>query len=239
MVVLIAAISFVGYFAIKIAGTRRGVVFTGLFGGLASSTALTLHFSRLSRNDAALSPMLAMGILLACGTMLPRMLLISSLLNVDLFIPLLVPSAVMALLIYLPAAWYWRAEPAKKTDGISPLKNPLELKTALSFGLLLALVMLFGQALKHWFGEIGVLALAAASGIADVDAITLSLARMSQADLVLHTAVTGIVLASAVNSIVKGSIATFIGGRNVGLRVGLPLLGSAVGGLATVWLWIW
>jgi uncharacterized membrane protein (DUF4010 family) len=239
MVVLIAAISFVGYFAIKIAGTRRGVVFTGLFGGLASSTALTLHFSRLSRNDAALAPMLAMGILLACGTMLPRMLLISSLLNIDLFIPLLVPAAVMALLIYLPAAWYWRDQPAEKTDGVSPLKNPLELKTALSFGVLLALVMLFGQALKHWFGEIGVLALAAASGVADVDAITLSLARMSQTDLVLHTAVTGIVLASAVNSIVKGSIATFIGGRDMGLRVGLPLLGSAVGGLVTVWLWAW
>ena len=239
MVVLIAAISFVGYFAIKIAGTRRGVVFTGLFGGLASSTALTLHFSRLSRNDAELAPMLAMGILLACGTMFPRMLLISSLLNVDLFIPLSVPAVVMALLIYLPAVWYWRARPPGKTDEVSPLKNPLELKTALSFGLLLAIVMLFGQALKHWFGEIGVLALAAASGVADVDAITLSLARMSQSELVLHTAVTGIVIASAVNSTVKGGIATFIGGRDAGLRVGLPLLGSAVGGLVTVWLWAW
>lgn len=239
MVVLIAAISFVGYFAIKIGGARRGAVFTGLFGGLAASTAVTLHFSRLSRRDAGLAPMLSIGILLACGTMFPRMVLVASLLNPDLFQLLLVPAVVMALLTYLPALVYWRAKSHKKTDAASPLKNPLELKTALGFGLLLALVMLLGKALQNWFGETGVLALAAASGVADVDAITLSLARMSQDDLVLNTAVTGIMIAAAVNSLIKGSMATFIGGRSIGLRVGLPLIASAIGGLVSVWLWVW
>jgi uncharacterized membrane protein (DUF4010 family) len=237
MVVLVASISFTGYFAIKIAGTRRGTVLTGLFGGLASSTALTLHFSRMSRGNDKLAPMLAMGVLLACGTMLPRMVMIASVLNSRLFIPLIMPAVVMSLLIYLPAAIYWRKQSYKKTEKVSPLKNPLELKTALSFGLLLALVMLLGQALKNWFGEIGVLMLATASGIADVDAITLSLARMSQDDLLLNTAVSGIVIAAAVNSMVKGGMATIIGGRAVGMRVGLPLVASAIGGLLTVWLW--
>jgi uncharacterized membrane protein (DUF4010 family) len=143
----------------------------------------------------------------------------------------------MSLLIYIPAAIYWQKESHKNTEKVSPLKNPLELKTALSFGLLLALVMLLGQALKNWFGETGVLMLATASGIADVDAITLSLARMSQGDLLLSTAVSGIVIAAAVNSMVKGGMATFIGGRVVGMRVGLPLLVSAIGGLLTVFLW--
>jgi len=239
MVVLIALISFVGYFAIKIAGAHRGAVFTGLFGGLAASTAVTLHFSRMSRRDTELAPILTIGILLACGTMFPRMLLVASVLNPDLFKLLLVPAAVMALLTYLPALVWWRAKSHKKTDAASSLKNPLDLKTALSFGLLLALVMMLGKALQNWFGEVGVLALAVASGVADVDAITLSLARMSQDDLVLHIAVTGIVIAAAINSLVKGSMATFIGGRTIGLRVGLPLLGSAIGGLVSVWLWVW
>lgn len=239
MVVLIAVISFVGYFAIKIAGARRGTVFAGLFGGLASSTALTLHFSRMSRRDTALAPMLATGVLLACGTMFPRMLLVASVLNPDLFRLLLVPAVVMALLTYLPALMYWRAQSHQKTEAASPLKNPLELKAALSFGLLLALVMLLGKALQNWFGEAGVLVLAAASGVADVDAITLSLARMSQDDLVMPVAVTGIVIAAAVNGLVKGGMATFVGGRKIGLRVGLPLLGSAIGGLVAVWLWVW
>lgn len=238
MVVLIAAISFVGYFAIKIGGARRGAVFTGLFGGLASSTALTLHFSRMSRSSRGMTSMLAMGILLACGTMFPRMLLVASILNAELFIPLLVPVLVMAFLTYLPALFYWRSQPLNKTDAISPLKNPLELKTAVSFGLLLAVILLLGKALQNRFGETGVLALAAASGIADVDAITLSLSRMSQHTLELQIAVTGVVIAAAVNSVVKAGMASVIGGSDIGLRAGLPLLASAVGGVLTVWIWV-
>jgi uncharacterized membrane protein (DUF4010 family) len=193
----------------------------------------------MSRRDTALTPMLTVGILLACGTMFPRMLLVASVLNPDLFMLLLIPAAVMALLTYLPALIYWREQLRQKTESISPLKNPLELKTALNFGLLLALVMLLGKALEHWFGEVGLLALAAASGVADVDAITLSLARMSQNGLVMPIAVTGIVIAAAVNSLVKGGMAIFIGGSKIGLRVGFPLLGGAIGGLVSVWFWVW
>jgi uncharacterized membrane protein (DUF4010 family) len=230
MVVLIAAISFVGYFAIKIGGARKGAVFTGLFGGLASSTALTLHFSRVASRESAMTPMLATGILLACGTMFPRMVLVAGLLNGDLLRPLLVPAGVMALLVYAPAAFYWRSLVRRKTDAPAPLSNPLEIRTALSFGALLALVML---------GEAGVLMLAAASGVADVDAITLSLARMSQDDLALRVATLGIVIAAAVNSLVKGGMATAIGGRDIGLRVGVPLLACAAAGLLVAWLLVW
>ncbi|MDT8452591.1 MAG: MgtC/SapB family protein [Gammaproteobacteria bacterium] len=239
MVVMIAAISFVGYFAIKIAGARRGIIFTGLFGGLASSTALTLHFSRMSHRNKSLEPILAMGILLACGTMFPRMLLVASVIHPELFKLLLVPAMVMAFFSYSPTLFYLRAHSQKNTDPASSLRNPLELKTALVFGLLLALVMLLSKALQQWFGDAGVLALAAASGIADVDAITLSLAHMSEDGLMLHITVTGIVIAAAVNSVFKGSMAAFVGGRHIGLRVGLPLLASATGGLLSVWLLLW
>ena len=239
MVVLIATISFVGYFAIKIGGARRGTVVTGLFGGLASSTALTLHFSRMARDSAGMAPVLGLGILLACGTMVPRLVLIATLLDRKLLGPLVAPALVMALLVFVPAALYWRSHAVADTEGASPLKNPLELKSALAFGALLALVLLLGRALREWFGEAGVLALAAASGVTDVDAITLSLARMSQEDLPVRIATTGIVIAAAVNNLAKGGMAAGIGGRRIGLRVGLPLAASAVGGLATVWLLVW
>lgn len=239
MVVLIAVISFVGYFAIKIGGARRGIVFTGLFGGLAASTAVTLNFSRMSHRDTAMTPMLAVGVLLACGTMFPRMVLIATVLNPDLFRPMVVPAAVMTSLVYVPALLHWRSLSHKSTDTDSALKNPLELKAALAFGLLLTLVMLLGNALQNWFGEAGVLALAAASGVADVDAITLSLARMSQDDLALRVAAMGVLTAAAVNSLAKGGMATIIGGIDIGLRVGLPLLASALGGLISAWFWVW
>jgi uncharacterized membrane protein (DUF4010 family) len=239
MVVLIALISFVGYFAIKIGGARRGVAFTGLFGGLAASTAVTLHFSRLSRREKAMPLTLSVGILLACGTMLPRMVLVASIVNRDLLAMLLVPAVVMALLVYMPAVFYWRAQSHTESKAVSPLNNPLELKTALGFGLLLALVMLLGKGLQNTFGEAGVLALAAASGVADVDAITLSLARMSLDDLLARIAVSGVVVAAGVNNLVKAGMATVIGGRRLGLRVGSPLVASTLGGLLAVWLWIW
>jgi uncharacterized membrane protein (DUF4010 family) len=235
MVVLIAAISFVGYYAIQIAGAKRGTLFTGLFGGLASSTALTLHFSRLARRQPAITPMLATGILVACGTMFPRMLLVSSLINPALLRPLLWPAAVMALIAYGFAALYWRSSAARGGEAPAQLESPLELKSAMSFGALLALVMLLARALKSWLGDRGVMLLATASGIADVDAITLALARMAQDDLALGLAATSIVIAAAVNSLVKGIIATAVGGWALGLRVGLPLLGAGVVGLSAVW----
>ena len=239
MVVLIAAISFIGYFSIKIGGAGRGAAFTGVFGGLASSTALTLHFSRASRRQPRATPMLAIGILLACGTMFPRMLVVASALNPDLLRPLLVPALVMALLVYVPAGFYWRLRGDEQTDMGSTLRNPLELKSALTFGALLGLVMLLGKALETWFGDAGVLGLAAASGLADVDAITLSLARMTEGGLALPVAAMGVVIAAAVNSLAKGVMAAAVGGREIGIRVGLPLLASAAGGLAVAWLWLW
>lgn len=239
MVVLIASISFVGYFAMKIGGARHGILFTGLFGGLASSTALTLHFSRLSHSDRAMTPILAMGILFACGTMFPRMLLVATVLNPRLFEHLLIPAVVMASLIYLPVLYYWRLHRRQDTELVSTLKNPLELKTALVFGLLLGLVMLLGQALKAWFGDTGLLALAAASGVADVDAITLSLARMSVAEVQLRVASMGVVIAAAANTLTKAGLAGVVGGGRIGLFVGIPLLVSAVSGVLLGWLMIW
>ncbi len=235
MVVLVAVISFIGYFALKLGGARNGAVLTGLFSGLVSSTALTLNFSRLARQEAALAPLLATGILLACGTMFPRMLLVASLLNPQMFAALLLPVGLMAVLTYLPALAYWFASKHQQAEPQVKLQNPVELRTAILFGVLLAVILLLGKALQDWVGNAGVLLLAAASGVADVDAITLSLARMSLNGLGVETAVLGIVIAAAVNSAVKAGIATVIGGWGIGLRVGIPLLAAAGAGLAACW----
>jgi len=237
MVVVIAAISFTGYFAIKIAGARKGTVFTGLFAGLASSTALTLHFSRLAKGKPEMAPMLSTGILLACGTMFPRMVVVSSLVSRELALLLLVPAAAMMLVVYGTALIYWRQIPQTETEASARLENPLELKSAVSFGALLAAVIVLGEALKAWLGDLGVYLLALASGVADVDAITLSLARMTQSDLAMQVAVTGIVLAGAVNSLFKGGMAAMIGGRPLGARVALPLIAAATIGPLAALLW--
>ena len=236
MVVLIAAISFVGYFAIRIAGSRTGIVFTALFGGLASSTATTLNLARLGGQGEGRQGLFAGGILLACGTMFPRMLLIATAIHPPLFMLLAAPALTMALLTYGPALLLLLRPDVDTRGGNLLPQNPVELMPAFFFGALLAVIMVLGEALTQWFGDAGVLGLAAASGIADVDAITLSLARMSEQDLTAVIAVLGIVIAAGVNSLVKAGMALAIGGRGIGLRVAATLGTAVMAGIAVVWL---
>lgn len=238
MVVLIAIISFLGYFAIKIGGTRRGIIFTGLFGGLASSTAVTLHLARMARRNNEMIPVIATGTLVACGTMFIRMLLVTSILNIQVFWIMLLPIGLMAVLTYIPVFLFWRHPSLANMTTTSVLKNPLELKPALSFGLILVLVMLLSVFLQKQFGNAGVLTLAAVSGIADVDAILLSLIHMSYDGLDLHIVVMGAVIAAAMNSLLKGMMSMAIGGNQLGVKVFIPLLASAIVGVMTTWLLI-
>lgn len=103
MVVLIASISFVGYFAIRLAGARKGILFTSLFAGLSSSTALTLHSARQARLTPDISPQFACGILIACGTMFPRILIYCAIISPALLPSLVLPVVVMSMLLYGPA----------------------------------------------------------------------------------------------------------------------------------------
>lgn len=237
MVVLIASISFVGYFAIRVGGAAKGILFTSLFAGLSSSTALTLHFSRQSRAADNLSPMLAIGILIACGTMFPRVLLVATMIHPAMFAALLPPVLVMTVLLYLSALLMWRR--AKRGIDIEQpqlKQNPLDLNAALLFGALLTAIMLAGEWLRDWLGEAGVYLLAASSGVADVDAINLSLTRMAQETITLNTAVMGIIIASVVNNLVKTGIAGVIGTRTLALWVAGPMILSLVAGLIAAWL---
>ncbi|MEP3590817.1 MAG: MgtC/SapB family protein [Marinobacter sp.] len=237
MVVMIASISFVGYFAIRVAGTQKGILFTSLFAGLSSSTALTLHFARQSKQNPVLNPQFAAGILIACGTMFPRILVYCLIINPALLPDLVMPVLVMTVFLYGPAFYIWRSNIRHKSVSQPILsQNPLDLASAAVFGVLLTAILLLGEFLKNTFGDAGIYALAATSGIADVDAITLSLTRMSNNGLGMEAAVLGIVVAASVNNLVKSGIAWAIGNRHVGLLVAVPMMLSLAAGLLAAWL---
>ena len=237
MVVLIASISFVGYFAMRVGGTEKGILFTSLFAGLASSTALTLHFSRLARHTTVLSPLLASGILLACGTMYLRILLYCAMISPKLLGSLVTPLLAMMLVLYLPALLIWRSHRnGTKVEQPTLHSNPLELKSALMLGAMLTVILLMASVLQQWLGNAGIYVLATVSGITDVDAITLSLTRMSQTGLDSRTVIIGIIIASSVNNIMKAGMAVSIGGKAMLLRIALPVLLSLLTGLAVMLL---
>ncbi|OLQ94300.1 hypothetical protein BIY21_00430 [Vibrio ponticus] len=234
MVVLIASISFVGYFAIKIGGTKRGILFTSVFAGLSSSTALTLQFSHLSREQANISPLLASGILLSCGTMFPRLLIVLSVLNPQLVKILWPIVLVMMVALYLPAWWIWRSSKIETVEQPNQKTNPLALQSALFFGVVLAVIMLLSHALSDWFGNAGTLILAALSGITDVDAISLALGRQSTQTLSVQTAALGIFIAASVNTIVKMGMVVSIGNKALWSKVAPVMIGCVLSGGAVL-----
>lgn len=236
MVVLIASISFVGYFAVRIGGASRGLLFTSMFAGLSSSTALTLHYSKLAKDNPGISSLLSCGILIACGTMFPRMLLVCFLINRELAALLLMPSVVMMLLTFVPAFFLWRVFEAPVDQSIELKQNPLELSAAFLFAALLLVIILLSNLLRDWFGSAGIYILAMISGITDVDAINLTLSRQAGDALTLHNAGLGILIAAGTNSVVKGVMASGIAGKKLALRVLLPISIAVVGGVTTIYL---
>ncbi|MFP3982599.1 MAG: MgtC/SapB family protein [Desulfurivibrionaceae bacterium] len=235
MVVLVAAISYAGYFAIRIGGVVYGPLLTGLFGGLVTSTVVTLNLSRLSNRHAGMENSLAAGMLAACATMFPRMLLLATVLNPGLFKVLLPPLAVMAIITFLAAFIMWRLAQVKKTEHKMELSNPFQLGMALKFGTMLALIMILARVLRDYAGKTGIYLLAAVSGVSNVDAITLSLGQMGSEEIMPSVAALALIIAAAVNSFFKAGISLVVGERALALRVGLPLTFAAIAGIGLTW----
>jgi len=231
MVVLIAGISYLGYFAIRIAGNQHGPVLTGALGGLVSSTAVTLNLSKLSTRQPNMENVLAAGILTACATMFARTLLLTSIINPALFRVLLPALLVMTLFTYFVAFLLWRNAQGLRTIEEIKLENPFQLGMALKFGAFLVVIMMLSKLLKFYFGDMGTYFLAAASGLADVDPITLSMSQMSKEGLEVSVAARAILIAVTVNSGIKSIFSWVIGSRMLALRVGGTLVGAVFAGL--------
>lgn len=235
LVVLIASISFLGYFAIRIGGARRGIMFTSVFAGLSSSTALTIQFSNLSREQRSLCPLLASGILFSCGTMFPRILMVLLVINAPLTYQLWPSMLIMMVGFYLPALWIWLKYSDGETNSIKTQRNPLALSSAVFFGFVLMLVMLLSQALTEWFGDTGTLLLSAIAGLTDVDPITLTLGRQTPKSIDVDIALAGIFIAATVNSLVKMLIVIFAGDRSLSIRTAPAMLGAILLGALTIY----
>jgi uncharacterized membrane protein (DUF4010 family) len=235
MVVLIASLSFAGYLAMKMAGTERGILLTGLFGGVVSSTATTLTFARLA-GQIHMGRVLSVGTLIASATMFPRVLIEVGIVNPALLTHLAAPLGLITLVAAGYSVWLWRTTGDTHETATLRLKNPLQLKSALQFGLLLAAIMLLAEAFRAWLGEPGIYLLAALSGLADVDAITLSLANMARADLAADVASRAILLAALVNTLVKGILVFVIAGGSMAKHFAPGLVLMLVAGAGSLFL---
>jgi uncharacterized membrane protein (DUF4010 family) len=231
MVVLISALGFVGYVLIKVAGPARGIGLTGLLGGMVSSTAVTMSFSQKSRESKGLAKPLALGAIVAWSVMFARILAVLAVVNRGLLSEIWLPFLAVAAAGGLYAGWLQFSDREASTSEVS-FSNPFELSGAFRFGILYALVLLVSRAMQLRFGDRGVLISSLLAGIADVDAITLSLADLSRSgELGAMTASRGILLAAISNTAVKSGIVLSTGSpgfRRIMLPGVLVLLGACL-----------
>jgi len=221
MVVLVAGISFLGYVAIKILGNKRGVYLTGIFGGLVSSTAVSITLSKLYALKQEYLKNFAGGIAIASTIMYIRVLAETAVFNSSLAKSLALPyiSATIAGLVFV--VYLYKNETVHKVEHVAVTNNPLELSEALKLGLLFGIIFGSIGIFQSKLGDYGVYVISFLSGLTDVDAITLSLSQLAKVKISELTAMYGIMIATVVNSIVKLGIVFVLGGRKLGMLMAI------------------
>ncbi len=236
LVILISGLSLVGYVATRWLGTRRGTSLTGLFGGLVSSTAVTLSFSRQSREakeSSRLMNILAAGLLIAWSVMFIRILIEIAIVNLHLLPPLLFPMITMAVLAGALAFLYYRwasGESTKHETQKLQLQNPFSLFSALKFALLFGIVSLVVKYVQQNFPTQGFYVVAGLAGLTDVDAITLSMADYVKSGGDPKTAVASITVAAVTNTLVKCSFVLVLAEGKIKFLIGIATLLILAGG---------
>lgn len=233
LAILTAAISFVGYIAVRILGDRLGIVMTAIAGGLASSTVTTVTFAALGRAHPGSSKLLSAGIVISGTVMMVRVAVVAVALNRALLGPLLLPLASAAAILLAGAVILLLSNTERQTPKLQ-IDNPLAFGTALKSAAFIGAVILAAEIIRQTFGSTGVLMVAALSGVADVDAVTISMARLGGGYLDLNIAAQAIMIAVGVNTASKAVIAGWAGGRDIGMLVG-GISGAAIAaGLAAI-----
>jgi uncharacterized membrane protein (DUF4010 family) len=230
MVVLISGVSLAGYAALRIAGSRHGAAVIGIFGGFVSSTATTMVFARHARDRVELLRTATLVVLLANLVVMVRLWLVSAVVAPQLMLPLaiVVGSGLAGGLAV--TLWGWRRLGAQGELPMPEVKNPTEIRTALTFGLLYAAVLFLSALLQDVAGSKGLYLVALASGLTDVDAITLSSLRLYNLETLAATqTVTAIALAVLSNLAFKTGLVIVIGGGALARHVVPGMLAIAAG----------
>lgn len=233
MVVLISGLALSGYLALRIIGARHGAALLGIFGGLASSTATTLMFSRHARDHRELVRMAAIVILIANVMVMIRLGFVSGVVAPDLVHTIAIVFACGILPGVAVAVYGWKILSAGGALPLPEVTNPTELKTAISFGLLYALVLLASAWLQDTAGNKGLYIVALASGLTDADASVLSTLRLfNQQTISSSEAVIAVTLALMANLIFKIGLVISIGGGHLARHAlpGLLAIGSGLAG---------
>ncbi|HVX57074.1 MAG TPA: DUF4010 domain-containing protein [Candidatus Saccharimonadales bacterium] len=228
LTILSASISYAGYLAVKVAGARNGLLFAGAVGGLVSSTTVTWTFARAVRQNLYGFREASAGIVASWAVSLIRIAVLATVLAPSLLHPLGIPAAGAAAVFVAGGAILYRFAVSDSADAKLALSDPFDLWMILRFTAVLAVIMVAAEWLSHLYGPSGLFGLAAISGLADVDPITLSTAEAVGTKLTDAYGGAVILVAAGSNLIAKCVLAAVFGG----FRFSVPLL--ATGAVAAI-----
>lgn len=241
MVVLVSGISFLSYVAIKIFGVRKGIGLSGFLAGLISSTALTLGFSKDSRENKSVVAPYVFAVVVAGSAMFVRVLVEIFVINRELLAEVFLPFLVMAVsggvsafLVFVKEDEAVAEQEMKKE--VYELKSPFSLVPALKFGAFFAFILIISKIGQAYFGDSGLYVVSFVSGFLDVDAISVSIAGLAKNGLSYEVSSNALVIAVISNTLFKGFLFFLFGARKPALKISLIFLIMAFLGLLTVFL---
>lgn len=238
MVVLISGLGFIGYLLIRILGTRAGVVLTGLVGGMASSTATTLAFSRESKVYPELSAGFALAIVMACTIMLARVIIILGFIFPQFILSLWLPFLILSCpgLLYALTVGLFSNKGIQNTE-IPNLKNPLGLSIAIKFGLIYGIISILVKVFSSSDLSDELIALSFVSGLTDMDAIALSITNNLKDGLIaFELGSKAIIVAAIGNTLLKAGLAIAMGSKQLRQHIAIALGTTMLAGLGAFWI---
>ena len=235
MVVFVTGLGFVAYLLGIVLGPERSIAVTGVVGGFVSSTATTVSMAEKTVQNESLYRVSAFAVVTASVVMFPRALVEVAVVNPRLLVRVAPPLGAMTTVGVLAAGvLYWRTATDETVDP-EPMKNPFRLRPALFFGGIFAVVLLVSEHAHGWFGSSGIYVTAFLSGLADVDAMTISLSALAADGTVSErVAATGIVVAAVANTLLKAGLAWLLGTGRLGRLVSIVLGLVVVTGVALI-----
>jgi uncharacterized membrane protein (DUF4010 family) len=235
VVLVFSGLNFLGYLARRAVTPERGYALAGMLGGLFSSTAIAIGYSRRSRSETALGPALADGVIGACVVLLPRVLVVTAVLNVAValaLLPLLAPALVLGAIV-LALVWRRHARSASSAASTSEAPaNPLELWTAIRMALAFQVALSVVSIVRMHVDSRGLYATGALLGLTDVDALTFAMSRAGD-DITAAVAARAIAIGILANTLLKLAACAVVGRarfRRIAVQgLGVLALGGALG----------
>lgn len=235
IIVIVSFLNFIGYFLVKFIGTKKGIIITAILGGLISSTAVAWNYASRSKESPELSNKYSAGIIVASAIMFLRLTLLTYIFNNALLKYVALPFGILTLVCVIATLLLMRGD-TNTTETNIKLGNPLNILNAIGFGILYVVILFAVFYSNQFFGESGLYYSALIAGLADTDAITISMSKFSLDGEKMNLASSVIIAATISNMLVKLGVSVVKGSKVTGKLVSYAFGSVIIIGIVYIFL---